>query len=247
MLVEKDGIYLANPVNTSIEEKDTGSVQFTGFFNCTHILEGREFVDLQGAQNIYAHLNIVTKAGALNDINVRSLKDSLGWDGASFASLQRDDWGDTQVQLVVGWEPDQNGVNKLKVKYINPKDYKPSGGVEKADPQVIQSLDAKYGSLLRAMGGVKKAAPTNGNGSSPRDSMGKDLAWAAFQAKVDAYGREHPDEVWPQQKRVDKFRELAMSISGVTDKTKITPADWVTIKRQIEADFSPATGELIMF
>jgi hypothetical protein len=246
-MVSTKGIYLGTPEKTTVDAKDTGSVQFAAVFRCTHIRNGNDWTPLDGDQRITAFLNLVTKSGALNEINVRSLKDSLGWDGKSFATLQRDDWSGTECQLVVD-EEEYNGRKSLKVQYVNPKDYTPSSGLGAADPQMIQSLDSKYGALLRAMNGGNGGRPATGkpakNPVAPNatQSVGKDLAWAAFNHTVDEYGGEHPDDAYTQERRTRVFKDIVTEIAKERNKSTkdLGPADWAQVKKEIEEDFDAA-------
>jgi hypothetical protein len=243
MLVEKKGIYRARPIVSAVEEKESGTVFFNGSFRCTEILNSDGWHPLDGDQNIIARFNLIQKNGQPNEINVRALKDSLGWDGLSFSNLQREDWNGTECQLVID-EEEYEGKKQLKVQYINPRDYKP-GKLEKADTQVIQSLDSKYGSLLRALSGRK----SNGAPSVAPTSqvIGKDVAWSAFNRLVDDYGKDNPGDAWSKQRRIDTFRDLVRESADGKDPNALGPADWARIKAEIEKDFSPAAGSLLKF
>jgi hypothetical protein len=243
MMVQKEGVYRGRPIVTAIEEKDTGSVQFNGTFQVTEIKEADGWKPVEGDQQINAYLNLITKAGAPNEINIRSLKDSLGWDGASFASLQKQDWNGAKCQLVVGQET-YDGKAQMKVKYVNPYDYEGGAGVAPSEPQVIQSLDAKYGGMLRALGG--KATATPAPVQSP--SMGKDLAWQLFVRRVDEYGAESPSEAYTHDKRVSVFKQIVTEIAGAgKDLNKLSAAEWANVHKQIEKNFSAQTAGLLPF
>jgi predicted SnoaL-like aldol condensation-catalyzing enzyme len=245
MLVEKTGIYRARPIVSAVEEKEgTKTVQFVGSFRCTEIRTTEGWKPIDGEQQITAYLNLITKEGKPNEINYRALRESLGWDGTSFASLQREDWNGTEVQIVVDDEEYQ-GQTKRRVKYINPRDYEGGGQVAKSDTQTIQSLDAKYGSLLRALAGSKA------NGSPPAavtsQAIGKDVAWTTFNKLVDAYGQDNPAEAWAKDRRVSVFKEIVRELGDGKDTAKLGPAEWAKIKTEIEERFSAAASGLIPF
>jgi hypothetical protein len=134
---------------------------------------------------------------------------------------------------------------KRRVKYINPRDYEGGGQVAKSDTQTIQSLDAKYGSLLRALAGSKA------NGSPPAavtsQAIGKDVAWTTFNKLVDAYGQDNPAEAWAKDRRVSVFKEIVRELGDGKDTAKLGPAEWAKIKTEIEERFSAAASGLIPF
>jgi hypothetical protein len=250
-MLQKKGTYLANLGPTSLEEKeDTKTVAFNALCKCTHIRNGNAWEAIDGDQNIFARLNLVKKDGSLNEINITSLKISLGWDGTTFGALQQEEgWGETQVQVVVD-EEEYQGKPSLKVQYINPKDYTGTGaGIKAMDKQLIQSLDAKYGAMLRAING-NGSKPANGNGGrvtspAPSESTGKQLAWAALVHKCDEYTRENPDDAYDQDRKIKAFKSIVASTVPGKTGDQITPANWAQIKHAIDKDFSPTIGELL--
>lgn len=251
-LVSRIGAHLARPLVTAIEEKEKGTVQFVGLFKCTHYRDGKDWKPVAGDEQITAYLNLVKTDGTLNEITIRNLKDALGWNGESFATLQRDDWQSgpqpVECQVVVG-EEEYQGRKQKRVTYLNPKDYTPHGvGAAKTD--VIQSLDARYGAMLRSLGGKSNGARLAAvQAPATNGQMGKDLAWSAFNTRVNAYGQEHPEDAYTKERRIEVFRTIVTDIAKDSGKEvkALSPADWAKIKTEIERNLDPASGSFVPF
>jgi hypothetical protein len=111
--------------------------------------------NVEAGTGISAYFNLVTSKKELNQFNVDALKEALGWDGMSFASLSSGDWSQTDVQVTLE-EEEYEGKVQIKVKYINPRDWEPRG--IQADPQAIAAADQQFGAMLRALGPNPRAA-----------------------------------------------------------------------------------------
>jgi hypothetical protein len=245
-LPTKNGAYIARPLAMSLEQKTSGSVQVAINFKCDEYIGGGEPESCNG-DGITSYFNLVKLNGQLNEINIRSLRDSLGWDGASFATLVETDWSQTPVQIVVDDETKQDGSVHKTVKYINPRDYKGGGGVGKTEPAVVKSLDAKFGSMLRAMATPKPSPRTGQVKPAAEMSIGKDVAWAAFLRKVDEYGLESPADAYSHDRRITVFRKIVGEIVAPKDPKTLQPSDWLAIKTAIETDFSAATESIVPY
>lgn len=241
-------VYLAKPAAISVEQKDTGTVQANIQFRCHAYRNGSGWEPLDGTDQsvLLGWFNLIKKDGNANEINVNSLKAAFGWDGSSFSTLQDADYSDRECQIVVDDEAGQDGKVHRRVQYVNPKDYA-GGSVEKADAKTIQSLDQKYGPMLRALAGAKAggAKPPSGNGGT--GSIGLQVAWGCFVGKCNDYARDNPSDAYDQARQKDTFKKIVNEICPGKDINALTPADWAVVKGRIEKDFMPGTAELCPF
>jgi hypothetical protein len=246
----QNGIYVAEPVGIGIEEKSTGSVQANVQFKLIEY-RGANGMESEPCDFTFtAFMNLVTKKGKLNEINARSFRDALGWDGSSFASLSGMDFGGVKCQVVVDDDVDQNGTTKRIIKYINPIDYTPGAAVT-SDPNVVQSLDAKYGAMLRATAGSKPSKPNGKASAKLAASKSTDtpvaVAYAKFISIVDQYGRETPTDVYSTAERSEVFKKLADQFAKLLGKSakELTGAELANFTKEIEANYSPALRDFI--
>lgn len=255
MTPQNDGIYVAEPVGIVIEEKKkNGTVQANVKF---------KLIEFRGADGtstepcdfeFTAFMNLIKKDGQINPINHRSFCEAFGWDGASFSALANLDVSEIRCQVVVGEEKDQNGSTVKKIKFINPIDYTPGVAVV-SDPNVVQSLDAKYGAMLRANAGTtgrtaaKPASKAVTPGKADDVSTAKQVAYAKFISMVDDYGRTHPDKVFSTSERNDTFKHIA-GVFGKEigkDPKAFTPEDFAKFTAEIEKKFSAEHKDLLPF
>lgn len=254
MTPQNNGIYVAQPTSIAIEEKSTGSVQANVQFKLVEYrgVDGKssEPCDL----TFTAFMNLIRKDGKLNEINHRSFCEAFGWDGSSFSALANIDITDLKCQVVVGDEKDQNGSTVKRIKYINPIDYTPGASVT-SDPNVVQSLDAKYGAMLRATAstsGRTAAKPANKAVTPSKTddvSTAKQVAYAKFISMVDDYGRTHPDKVFSTSERNETFKHIA-GVFGKDigkDPKAFTPEDFAKFTAEIEKKFSAEHKDLLPF
>jgi hypothetical protein len=212
MLLNREGRFIANIVASGVKIEDGKCPQFAAEF----------VIKLEWADNVWqetqpeeisAWFTLRNKDGAINKIGCESIIKALGWDSRSFSALNQADFSEVEVQIVTRFEDDQNGKSRLRVKYLNHRDYE-GGSVSKADPNALRALDAECGSLLRAtFGGTAAktpaarptATPSPGNGQttpttptagkSPLDAA-KANAWAAFKAANEARADTEIPDVW---------------------------------------------------
>lgn len=241
-LITKAGTYIARPKSWALgETREKKCPQFTVQFKCEQYRNGSGFEPVQGDESITGYFTLINGNNEPNEINLRSLHDALGWDGRDFSSLESSDWTNTEVQIVVE-DDTYNGKPSLRVRYLNPKDYS-GGGLEKADPQAVKSLDQKYGPALRALFGTKPtpkqvsaaAAPV----ASPDTPDGaKQLAWEAFNKATPSYD---------PGKRVQVFKKVVGEVHPTTEPKSLTADQWKQVREAIESDFNEATEGLIPF
>lgn len=107
---------------------------------------------------------------------VEQAKRALGWNGASFLSLQED----TSVERIQ-WRMAENtyeGKTSLQVAAIDAYDAEPGRKVRKLDVADVKKLDARYAAQLKALGGgpkpksaKPKSPPKEGPPADPTQTM----------------------------------------------------------------------------
>jgi hypothetical protein len=228
-LLTKAGRYLASPEQWGIKTEEGKCPQFGMTFLVNSSLDGEEQIE-QG-QRITGWWTLINTNGGANEITLKTMREALGWDGQSFSSLQGGDWTAMEVQIVV--EPEEyKGKTTLKVRYMNPRDY--AGGLKSADPQAVQSLDAKYGAVLRALnkslGGTPKP-PTKPSTTPAAEA--KKAAWGVFVSMSPSFDRD---------RQVSVFKALLSDMFEPRTAQDLTANEWKSLMERIRADYDPATG-----
>jgi len=242
-LPTKDGTFKAQILEWGV--KTDGTPAFVAKFDLLEHWNGTDWDPAGGDYQITGYFYPVKKDGSINEGGYNSLRESLGWDGGSWASLEGGDYSKTEVQVVLGFE-EYKGQQKIKVQYMNPIDRTPGGpGVGKADPQAIRSLDAQFGSKFRAQSGTapaatRTAAPApvaSSNGGAAKSA--KLLAYEAFNAKFDADAdKETRDRMWKEI-----LPELATKdLLAPTDAKLWTDTHWKKAAEVIADRFDPKIG-----
>lgn len=230
------GRYFAIPEAWAIKAKAEKSPQFAITFRVTSLADG---TPVDGEKRIVGWFTLINNNGSANEININALKESLGWDGQSFSTLESSDWSGVEVQIVVD-EKDYNGKKSLEVKYLNPKEYSGGSRLAKADPQAVQSLDSKYGSLLRAISKKDGASKPANRPAALLDPVAasKQSAWDAFVVKAPTQDTA---------RRVEIFKQILGDVFPGKETKDLSADDWKSVKTEIETNFSNATGSLIPF
>jgi hypothetical protein len=202
MIPTKAGKYIARPTQWTISESTNHCPQFVCGFAIIYGWNGSQWEDVTAQDlSITAYMTLFDRNGNPQEFNIDGLKDSLGWDGLSLVSLNETDWSGAEVQLVIQ-EEEYNGQRKMKVKFINPRDYVGGGGVEKSDPQTVKTLDQMFSGKLRVLNGGK-APPTKtattGNGQPQITEAEKErrLAYNTLTGKMNpTSSKEAKNEMW---------------------------------------------------
>lgn len=256
------GRYIATPVEWTVGNSKNNLPQFVCRFGISQFNDGTEWIDVSGQNlEITGYFNLVyMKDGqqTLNQINIDQIKAALAWDGTSFGKLAELDWSGIEVQLYLQ-EEEYNGKSSMRIKYLNPRDYE-GGGFQKADPQEIQSLDAKYGAMLRATNGNGHGKPATKPATKPTAKpaaaptgpahpaeAAKSVAWKEYSLKVEAYGREQPDGAYTREKKQEVFRKIVAECFPAKDPKTLDAKEWGMVEASITKDFNAATGELVPF
>lgn len=220
-MVKRAGRYLARPVQWGVSEKNNKPCFSLKFELTAEWIEG-EWRDTEPSQEIYHDVYLYSNDGSQNEYAINNVIQVFGWDGLSFASLANGAYDQMEVQLVLRNET-YKGKDSIKVKYINSKDY--VGQDILNNPQDVQSLDAKYGSQLRATApapsarGGATAPPAAAQANPVKDAMRE--AWKKF---TENHRGQPPAEI-----EVDWKSALAAYFTG-RDKSSITESEWKDFK-----------------
>ena len=118
------------------------------------------------------------KDGSINAFTLDALKEAFEWDGIDVMDLVNGDLPD--CHLVIESENYQ-GVNRLKIKYLNHKDGKQSE-IQPADPVKVKAALARISPKLRARSSgkpVEKTIPPKQNKMSERQ-VAQEEAWGVY-------------------------------------------------------------------
>lgn len=181
------GTYIAKPSEwTAAENGPNNLLTFICRFDLLNHWNGTEWIDVADQMfEVTGYFYLQMTNGQINTRTVDNLRKSLGWDGRSIQSLSDGAWKEIEVQLVVEQE-DYKGKKQVKVKWINPRDSMPGGpGIEKTDPAIVKSFDAKFGPALRALAGNAPPKPNIAAppALSPQRNLGSEMDEAKLAAK----------------------------------------------------------------
>jgi hypothetical protein len=242
------GRYIARPIEWTVAEGDNANrlPQFIVRFSLSQHWNGTDWEDVVADDlQITGYFFLAKTNGQLNTFTIDALKASLGWDGASFATLANGDWANTEVQITVEQEV-YEGKMKTKVKYLNHRDSSPTGTpLGATDPQLIQSLDARFGAMLRATGGAAKpAASKPAPQQAPQQKVGpvegaKREAWKEFCVKWSEHVGENPDDAHLKE---EKWKELFAGEFKGRQQKDLSAAEWSGFAASIKQSYSVAHG-----
>lgn len=243
-LPQNMGRYLARPVDWTVEEATSGNklLQFVCRYELLYFYDRGQWVDVQADNlSITGYHYLFKTDSSVNTATTDKLKAALGWDGRSLNGLISGDWGSQQVQLTVDREQNPtSGKWMTKVKWIDTADSDPNGpSLKKATPQVVQSLDAKYGAILRATAGApaspSKAAPAPGNKLGPIETA-KRAAWEAFKKEFDVYAARNPGT---GEDRGERWKSLVAEVSNGKEQPALLEDDWKAVSAAVAKGLQP--------
>lgn len=262
MSLQAKTAYRGRIIESGLEEKTSGSVQWAAKFELTEQKIDGEWQPID-PQFYTSYQTLINKNGQPNTITCDMLKKVFSWPYGDMDFLERDDWvDDGKAQVWADFKLDENKqpTTQIEIKYINHFDYEGGGAaLKKLGQQGIQSLASKYGAAFRAAGGATATAtrpatkPTTIKKSAPSSGVqGKDLAWAKLHAKIERYALENAEDCkarYGASAKADKFRELAADFATEKQKpaAKLTTEEFNEFAEQIERSFDAATGSMIPF
>lgn len=167
---DREGVFRASVVDYGVEEAESGAiavvlqVKLLEWFGS---LDGSppewhrwEQYDMEAEGRLW----IIKKDGTINQSQAEALMAHAGWDG-SFASIANATWNPTKFAVTIGTD-EHKGKIRYRINWINDYNRTP-GAVANITPDKAKALEAKYGSVLRALRGNIKRATTPANGSAP--------------------------------------------------------------------------------
>jgi hypothetical protein len=231
------GRYIARPLDYTVEESGSNkTLAFICSFELLYFQINGEWTPLNDMQ-MTGYFYLFQKDGNPNERQIKSLRDALGWDGRSIAGLANGAWSGVEVQLAIGSEEYQ-GKQKLKIQYINPRDYAP-GHIEK-NPETVKALASKYDMQLRALAGT---APATGSMPPVRPpvnnpAMVEALARAARKAAWDAFNAKYPDV--DKDSLTEDWRAQLKFIHPGKESAAFGVKEWKQVQDAIERPPEPA-------
>lgn len=147
-ILDREGTFKAVPVSWAVQESEqTQSIALVIQFKVLAQLDGNDLVDWSEYEDhsIFGWFYVIKRDGTPNSITIKSLVESIHWNGSLRAVEQ--DPPQVTCQIVVENE-EYNGKYTLKVKWINPEDFAP--GPKSVSSAGLAQLDNRFGSLLRA-------------------------------------------------------------------------------------------------
>jgi hypothetical protein len=207
----QDGRFHAEVLEAGVAETGPNNLTTISLrLSLTEMFDGAEWLDVRGyGWEITAYNYVEKKDGSLNERTINSLKESFGWSGADPFWFEGAELPACQATL--GWEEWQ-GQNKLKVKWLNPYDFDPTGGgVPHSDDAVRRRIQARLGAKLRATAGPAAAS------SSPP-------ARRSWPPPAPAPDPKNTDRIW------DEFCEAAAG-QGISDEDRL--ALWYATLKQV--------------
>lgn len=191
------GRYIARPKTWGVGKSSGGAVEFACDFTLLYQQSpSGDWEDiLTDGFEIVGYFYPINKEGKASAHAVKTIKDAFGWSGVSLRELNDNDWSSVEVQLTLEFEEYQ-GNQKLKVKWLNPRDYAGGNGVAKGDAALVKSFDDRFGAQLRAMNG--NGAATTPPAKTP-ELVAKSKAWNAYKAKYPNAPADELNEGWKQR------------------------------------------------
>lgn len=155
--LERAGIFKARPMAWGLQKSDqTQSVAVGIEFAIVAMLDNGAWQDWTQYEEhtITGYFYVVKRDGTINTRTVENLVQALGWNGDLSSVLAPPP--DRVVQITVNAE-EYEGKIRHKVQWINPEDYTPKPVFIEAGE--VQTLQNRFGSLLRAAAASVKPAP----------------------------------------------------------------------------------------
>jgi hypothetical protein len=197
MLPNAKGSYQAQPMSCRVGKSKNGALEFAVEFQLYGFWDGTNWV--QESSEITGYFYLVTKEGKINETTVAQVEDAFGWNRASGTAWLAVVENLRECQLSLDFEQRDNGKDQIRVKWLNPLDHDPVGGLKPSDPQEVKSLDAQFGNLFRATARKpveNKPAPAASPTPLNPLAIAKKEAWTKFQVLHNGKSKEEMANVW---------------------------------------------------
>lgn len=217
MLPKLAGRYIAVPKSWEVGEWN-GKPIFEVVFNLLQFADAQGWEPIPDGMSITKRFFLKKNDGTWSEHVINSIVDSLGWDGSSLKSLAAGNWSAVEVQLEIDYETStRDNKDYIGVKFMNPRNYQ--GASLSSDPNVVQSLEAKYGAELRALRSGKQPRKLAAQPAQAVDH--KSAAWAEFKKLTQAMTEADRAVAW---------RETVRGYSGKEVKDVV---DWAHVANSI--------------
>lgn len=161
--LEREGIFLAKPIDHGTKHGNEKSEQFNIQFEVTasYDRQTKQWSACVGEpRHCSARINMVTKAGVVNKIGVKQLVEAFGWDGD--INKLNGDWDMPECQIRVGSRTYDNkpyyDAEQVMARESDPEAQHGSG-VKKDDPtEATQRLEQHAGAMRALVGSGPTAA-----------------------------------------------------------------------------------------
>lgn len=155
-MIDRVGRFRGKPLQWVFQPTKNGFPQFIVQLQATEFYdtESGEWVDWsEYNQEIRAYLVLFNAEKAL--MNYEQVQKVFGWDGVDFSDLQSGDYANLMLQFEVE-ESNFNGVDSLKVNWIDTYDANPTRTLTPMNPNELKQLTAQFKHLMK---GKAKPAP----------------------------------------------------------------------------------------
>lgn len=236
MFLNREGRFIARPRVWGVKIEQGKCPQFAVTFDCLQEEIHGDWQICNGGEEITGFFTLIDGKGQPITFQLENIRDAFGWTDGKFSSLDQGDWSQTEVQIVCGYE-EYKGKNRLKVQYLNPRDYVSGADVKKADSSALKNLDAQFGPLVRAAIGVKPGA--NGKPANPANSpaeQAKSVCWKKFLAK-------RTDT--PAEERNEEWKKIVSGYCEGSDPKTLAADDWNKLGTLIQnGKFDPVASPI---
>jgi hypothetical protein len=166
---DRTGHFRCDVLDYGLKEMESGAVSVALHVLLTEMWDGENWQPWREyGMEAFGDIWIIKKDGVLNDRQAKALMQYAGWD-ASLTSLSEATWKPTACQVEIGHQKYKDE-DQYKINWLNDFNRTPgAGALSNVDGDKVKSLEARFGSPLRALqGNVKRnAAPANGSKPTP--------------------------------------------------------------------------------
>jgi hypothetical protein len=158
--VDREGVFRAKPVRCTLHRGDNGAISWAPAFEILEWYdpEIKQWHDFQPYKMEFLGFYLLSSnAGKPQEVKVKTLAESLGWDGQLEHLI-----GDFDTVQITLRNESYNGQTMLRLQWVAPADSEPrTGGLKQMDAEAVAALGAQFNSQFRALAGqVQRKAPT---------------------------------------------------------------------------------------